>query len=240
MERQTFERALHAWDGWGKSINKSRKLLGYSPKWPKAKRISWIEEHYPEIKKRANSELERMELPPNLYEYWEDCLYSEYVDKTGKINYKRITRKLSEEKSLPELPYEHGIVWHENKNVDNPWLRVEIRIHERFVTKELFNDATRLAYEIVQSHLLSQKVKPHPVCARLKGGRPPADQDLAFECVHLKDDLRWTYKRIGLHFGWPLQRDSYEKLNQCSRARDYVKRGRSLRSQTNTNYKRSS
>jgi len=32
MERQTFERALHAWDDWHSSIEQSRKLLGYDPK----------------------------------------------------------------------------------------------------------------------------------------------------------------------------------------------------------------
>jgi hypothetical protein len=238
MKRQTFERALHSWPEWHNSINKSREFLGYNPKWPETKCISWIEKHYnPEIRGRARSELERMGLPPTLREYWEDCLYSDYVDKTGKINYSRITRRLLGVKSLPELPYDHGMVWHENENVDNPWLRVEIRIHERFVTRELFNDAAEFAYEAVQSHLSDRKVKPHPVCTRLKGGRPPVDPDIAVECARLRDDEGWTYKQIGVKFGWSLEPDSYGNLSQCNTARYYVKLGKTLRNQTNTNNK---
>ena len=61
--------------------------------------------------------------------------------------------------------------------------------------------------------------------------RPPADESLALECIHLKDDLNWTHKEIGLHFDWPLQSDSYGNLSQCSTARRYVKWGRELRKQ---------
>lgn len=228
MERQTFERALHAWDAWHESIEQSRRLLGYDPKWPKDTCISWIETHYPAIRKQAEDELKRLELPPTLYQYWEDCLYSDYRTQDSKTDYSKITRRLSEEKSLPDLPCDHGVVWHENEDIHDPWLRVEIKLHARFATKELFNYAAKYAYDTVRSHLWSENVAPHPVCQWLKGGRPPADESLALECAHLKDDLGWTYKGMGQHYDWPLQRDSYGNLSQCSTARRYVKWGREL------------
>ena len=229
MERQTFERALHTWDEWHESIERSRKQLGYDPQWTKDSCITWIEEHYAEIRKHADDELKKLELPPTLREYWEDCFYSDYITPDGKTDYSKITRRLSERKSLPHLPCDYGVVWYEDEDIHDPWLRVEIKLHARFATRELFNYAARYAYESVKSHLWSEKVQTHPVCQWLKGGRPPTDESLALEYVHLKDDLGWTYKQIGKHFGWPLQRDSYGKYNQCSTARYYVKWGRELR-----------
>lgn len=111
MERQTFERALHAWKEWHNSIRQSRKLLGYNPKWPKDTCIGWIEEHYPAIREQAEEELKRLELPPTLYQYWEDCLYSDYLRQDGKTDYGKITRCLSAQKSLPDfdtIPYQPG------------------------------------------------------------------------------------------------------------------------------------
>jgi len=229
MERQTFERALHAWDPWHESIDQSRRLLGYDPKWPKDTCLTWIEKHYPKIRKQAEDELKRLELPPNLRDYWEECLYCDYRTVNGKTDYSRITSHLSEYKSLPQLPCDHGLVWHEGEDIHGPWLRVEIRIHKRFVTKELFSYAAKFAYETIQSHLWSENVENHPVCHWLKGGRPPIDDDIALDCVRLKDDEGLTYKEIGVHHDWPLQRDSYGNLSQCSTARYYVKWGRELR-----------
>lgn len=229
MERQTFERALHTWDDWHSSIEQSRKLLGYDPKWPRDACISWIEGNYPAIRSQAEDELKKLELSPTLRQYWEDCFYSDYRTPDSKTDYGKITRCLSEQKSLPDLPCDYGVVWYEDEDIHDPWLRVEIKLHARFATRELFNYAGRYAYESVKSHLWRENVQPHPICQWLKGERPLADESLALECVHLKDDLRWKYKQIGKHFGWPLQRDSYGNLNQCSTARYYMKRGRELR-----------
>lgn len=229
MERQTFERALHAWNPWHQSIWHSREKLGYDPQWPKDTCISWIEEHYPTIRRQAEDELKRLELPPTLREYWEDCFYSDYQTEDGKTDYDKITRRLYERKSLPHLPCDFGVVWHEDEDIHDPWLRVEIKLHARFATRELFNYAARYAYESVKSYLWSENVHPHPVCQWLKGGRPPADKSIALDCVHLKDDEGLRYKEIGLRYDWPLQSDSYGNLSQCSTARYYVKWGRDLR-----------
>ncbi len=229
MERQTFERALHKWNEWHDSIERSRKLLGYNPKWPRETCIGWIEEHYPAVKEQAEEELKKLELPPTLRTYWEDCLYSDYRRRDGNTDYSKITRRLSEERSLPNLPCDWGVVWYEGEDTDDPWLRVEMKLNARFATKELFEYAAKYAYCSVQGHLERQEVRSHPVCNWLKGGRPPADESLALECAWLKDGARWTHKEIGLHFGWPLQEDSYGNLSQCSTARHYVKWGRELR-----------
>lgn len=230
MERQTFERALHAWGAWHDSIEGSREILGYDPGWPKDTCISWIEEHYAEkIRSRAEDELKKLELPPTLRQYWEDCFYSNYRTKDGNTDYSKITRRLSEDKSLPDLPCDFGIVWHESEDIHDPWLRVEINLHARFATQELMNYATKYAYETVKGHLWRNIIQPHPVCQWLKGGRPPADESLALECVKLKDDEGLTYKEIGTRHKWPLQRDSYGNMSQCSSARRYVKWGRKLR-----------
>jgi len=68
MKRQTFQRALHAWDKWDDSIEQSRKLLDYDPAWPRDTCIGWIEKHYTVIRKQAEDELRRLELPPTLRE----------------------------------------------------------------------------------------------------------------------------------------------------------------------------
>ena len=229
MKRKTFERALHAWDDWHDSIERSRKLLGFNVRWPINIRRGLIKKRYPEIREQAESELKRLDLPLTLREYWEDCFYSDYRSKDDKSDYSKITRCLSKGKSLPHLPCDYGVVWYEDEDIHDPWIRVEIRMHARFATKELFNYAARYAYESVESHLWSENIQPHPLCEWLKGGRPPADESLALECVHLKDDLGWTYCEIGLHYDWPLQYDNYGNLNQCSTARYYVKWGRELR-----------
>jgi hypothetical protein len=230
MKRKTFQRALHAWDKWDDSIERSRKLLGYDPAWPRDTCISWIENHYSTIiRKQAEDELKRLELPPTLREYWEDCFYSKYKTKSGKTYFRKITRRLSDRKSLPEMPCDHGVVWYEGEDVNDPWLRVEINIHARFATRELLDYAARLAYGDINSYQWSHGLVEHPVCQWLKGGRPPIDRDKAIECARLKDDLGWKYKEIGERFGWPLQSDTWGNLNQCSTARYYVKRGREFR-----------
>ena len=203
MERKTFERALHNWPDWYDSIERSRKHLGFNVRWPINIRRGLIKKRYPEIREKAEAELKRLGLPPTLREYWEDCFYSDYRTMDGKTDYRKITRFLSKRKSLPHLPCDHGVVWYEEENVHDPWIRVEIRMHAQFVTKELFNYAARHAYDTVGSHLWSEQVKPHPVCQWLKGGRPPSDEELALECAHLKDDLDWTYCKIGKYYGWP-------------------------------------
>ena len=229
MERKTFERALHAWDDWHDSIERSRKLLGFNVRWPINIRRGLIRKRYSEIRKQAESELKRLDLPLTLREYWEDCFYSDYRDKDGKSDYSNITRCLSKRKSLPHLPCDHGVVWYEDEDIHDPWIRVEIRLHAGFATKELFNYAGRYAYKSVESYLWRERVTPHPVCQWISGGRPPIDEELALECARLRDEEKWSETAIGKHFGWALQEDSWGNLTQCRTARRYVRMGRELR-----------
>ena len=234
MERQTFERALHAWDKWYDSIEQSRKLLGYNPGWSRDICISWIEKHYSDVKQRAEDELKRLELPPTLRQYWEDCLYSDYKTQDGRTDYNKITRCLSDHKSLPELPCDHGVVWYDNENIHDPWIRVEIRLHARFATKELFNYAAKYAYESVESHIWSENVQQHPLCQWLKGGRPQIDDEIALECARLRDKERWSEVMIGKKFGWAIQEDDYGHPTQCRTARRHVGMGRGLKKKART------
>jgi hypothetical protein len=229
MKRKTFQRALHTWPEWDDSIERSRKLLGYDPAWPKDTAINWIEKHYPEIRKQGEDEIRRLELPPTLRDYWEDCFYSNYKTKSGKTDFSKITRRLSDSKFLPELPCSHGVVWQESEDVNDPWLRVEIRLHGRFATRELFDYAARQAYDIVTISLGSMRLEEHPVCQWLKGGRPFIDEERALECARLKDEENWTEKDIGRKFGWALQQDNYGKLTQCRTARRNIRKGRELK-----------
>ncbi len=70
MERKTFEGALHAWDDWHDSIERSRKLLGFNVRWPINIRRGLVMKRYPEIREQAESELKRLDLPLTLREYW--------------------------------------------------------------------------------------------------------------------------------------------------------------------------
>ncbi len=228
MERQTFERALHAWDPWNDSIERSRKLLGYDPEWPRDTCISWIEKHYPAIRNQAEDELNRLELPPTLRRYWEDCLYSNYRTQGGKTDYSKITRYLSGRKSLPDMPCDHRIAWHGDEDIHDPWLPVEIKIHARFATKELFNYAAKYAYDTVKTHRRFNNIQLHPVCQWLRGGRPSMDEDRALECARLHYEEKWSEVAIGKHFDWAIQDDSYGKPTQCRTARRYIRFGREL------------
>lgn len=229
MQKKTFEKALHKWPEWHNSIEQSRKLLGYRLRWSKKMRISWIEDNIKAIRNQGKGELNRMELPPVLQQYWEDCLYSDYRDKDGNVILKRITRFLSKRKSLPELPCDQRIAWYENEDVHKPWVRVEIWIHKRFATKELFNYAAKYAFRTLEGHISQNNIKSHPVNQWLKGGRPPIDEDRALECARLMDEDGWSEARIGNKYDWALQENDYGVFNQCRTARRYIRKGRELR-----------
>jgi len=245
MKEKTFERAIHKWDDWHDSIERSRKLLGYDPKWPEQESITWIESNIASIRKQGENELKRLELPPTLQQYWEDCFYSDYRDKNGNVNLSKITRRLSEFKSLPSLPCDYGLVWYDDENIDDPWLRVELRIHSRFVVKELLDRnnkhtrksitrelleyASKNAFMTLEDALLWKGTKPHPLCQWLKGGRPPINEERALECARLADEQGMTEVDIGKRFKWAFQEDSYGKRTQCRTARRYIQKGRQLK-----------
>jgi len=64
----------------------------------------------------------------------------------------------------------------------------------------------------------------------IKDGRPYGiNEEWALEVARLKYEEKRTWAEIGKKYGWRLQRDSYGKLNQCSTARYYAKRGIELR-----------
>lgn len=251
MERQTFERALHAWPEWHESIKKSRKVLGYRTWWPKKKRLAWIDDNIRAVREQGEKELKRMELPTILHQYWEDCLYTPYRGKDGKLHLQRITRCLSKRRSLPPLPFDQRIVWEHDTDIDRQGVRLEIRIPSRFAVKktvyhaieradkdldpvikranrELFDAAARHAFKTLEADVLLRDIEPHPVCHWLSGGRPQINEERAIECARLREDEGLSEKNIGIRFGWTLQEDSYGNRTQCRTARRYVRRGREL------------
>ncbi len=233
MKNTTFERALHQWDKWQDSIERSRAKLGYDPKWQWNKSVKWIVAHYALIAEQAKAELAILQLPLNLQQYWEDCFYSDFRDAKGNVNTDKIKRRRSARRSLPDLPCSWGLVWHENEDIRSPWLRVELRIDARFATQELYDFAAACAYPSILSFIENNGIKPHPVSRWLKGGRPRMDHQMAIRCARLKDEDHLTYKKIGELFGWQIEEDPYRKLTQCSKAKRYVKLGRELLAKAN-------
>ncbi len=174
VERDTFERALHMWPDWSASIVKCRVDLGYDLAAPFKFRINWIDETYSKIRRKAQSELDRLKLPPNLFQYWEDCLYCDYGDVEGRVHYDRITRGFGYfdadsdvftlgNKSLPPLPYDQGIVWYDDEEIDRPWVRLEINVHPSFFTHTMLKEAAEDGYRSM-SHIVSHHgYEEHPV-----------------------------------------------------------------------------
>ena len=211
MDRTTLERALHLWPDWSASIESSRERLGYHTSWPVADRIQWTQDNYPLIRNQATQELERLDLPTNLFQYWEDCLYTDYRHPNGDINYDSIRRRIGDfndrgefvrgNKSLPPLPWEQSIVWYGQEDIHHPWLRVEIRLHSRFFTKELLADATSHAYRTVQHQVWSEGVELHPVMKNV--GRAKVSNPLwaarAREAWEATQDIDETLHRLYWH-----------------------------------------
>ncbi|MFQ5968650.1 MAG: hypothetical protein ACE5MI_13765, partial [Acidimicrobiia bacterium] len=167
MERETFERALHLWPEWHESISKSRKELDYDPRWPVERAVAWIEAHYSNrVRPTAEAELRRLNLPPNLLEYWEDCFYCDYFREDGSTDFERIRRRIAVEemdsrgqgtgrwvpanKSLPRLPYEAGLTWYDGEDTYTPWLRVEVRIFGPMVSDNLLHASFSQAWQTLK------------------------------------------------------------------------------------------
>ena len=167
MERETFERALHLWPDWHESIEGSREKLGYDPGWPIERAVKWVEENYAErVQPQAVTELERLALPPNLFEYWEDCFYCDYRRPDGGIDFDRIRRRIAFEerdklgnktgrwlpgnRSLPPLPYELSVVNYPDEDIQSPWVRLELMVHSSFVGRDMLDEASVSALRLLR------------------------------------------------------------------------------------------
>ena len=191
MERQTFERALHLWPDWHESVSRARLELGYDPKWPTQEAVSWIERNYPEkIRPRAEAELEKLGLPPNLFQYREDCFYCDYRRPDGSSNFDSIKRRLAYEetdrdgkatgrwlpgvRSLPELPYEVSVVYYPGEDIHNPWVHIELTVHASFVRRDNLFDAFGTALKLTRHLETTGRVGEvrHPVSALVARAKP--------------------------------------------------------------------
>ena len=115
--------------------------------------------------------LPSLELPPNLQQYWEDCFYADYEGPGSTPRFGRITRRLAYEdeadKSLPQLPWEQAVVWYDEEDIYDPWLRVEIRVHARFFSRRLLRDAASQACRTVEHLCWTRGFGRHPVAAHV-------------------------------------------------------------------------
>ena len=96
MNPQTYQQALHLWPPWEESIETSRWELGYDAGWPAEEAVAWIQANYVErVRPQGEAELRRMDLPPNLFQYWEDCFYCDYRDEAGSVDFSKIRRRIA-------------------------------------------------------------------------------------------------------------------------------------------------
>jgi hypothetical protein len=91
-------------------------------------------------------------------------------------------------------------------------------------------------YEMIHQPRMAGKLPaiPEKLAQKKKGGRPQlgsAKRAIAVECARLKDDEMLSYVQIAKKFNFSVEKDSYDKPTQSSKARRYVKLGRQLRNQ---------
>lgn len=183
MEPETFERALHLWPLWRESLEQSREALGYVPNWPVEKAVEWINANYGEkIRPRAEAELRRLDLPENLFEYWEDCFYCDYRRPNGSTDFGKIRRRLAFEerdaqggltgnwvpgqRSLPPLPYTASITHLAEEDIQDPWQRVEIMVFAPLASRDLLESAIDQAWRTVRHVQRTPGYsRPHPLSA---------------------------------------------------------------------------
>jgi hypothetical protein len=181
LEPETYERALHLWRPWGQSILKSREELGYDLKWPVEQAVAWINANYVKlVRPKGVAELARLKLPPNLLEYWEDCLYCDYQRPDGSSDFDKIRRCIAYEetdrrgnrtgrwkpgnKSLPQLPYRGSIVHYDEEDIYDPWVRIEIRLYTPLASRELLLAAADQGWRTLNSDLkFLHRYEPHPL-----------------------------------------------------------------------------
>jgi len=160
--------------------------------WSPKQAVTWIREHYPKIRSCGIEELRRLELPPNLLQYWEDCLYCEYTGEAGVDDFGNIRRGLAYEerlpdgtetgkwipgtKSLPELPYTLELSWQEEEDIHEPWIRAEVRIHQGFVTHNLLDAIARRAFRMLRHHISYSEGTDHPLVSLINRAKVSPQQ----------------------------------------------------------------
>ena len=217
---------------WSQSVEASRQSLGYDVNWSPAERISWIEANCSTIREWTLSELERLDLPETLMTYWQDCLYNAYASRDGTADLNRITRRIGTVdevtgelalgmKTLPQLPFEQGLVWYKDEDTNAPWLRVEIRIHAGFATKALSQDAAEHAFRTLSDHLRFSDSEPHPVALNVNKAKveSPDWVSRAVEVWNRTHDAHQTLQELyfsddvqdDLHDGVAVYSNAYER-----------------------------
>ena len=191
------------WPDWDESALASREALGYDTTWPMEEAVAWIEANYvKKIRPRAGSELICLQLPANLRTYWEDCFYCDYLRPDGSADFHRIRRRIAYEemdwlgektgrwvagnRSLPSLPYTSELVWYEDEDIHDPWIRIEVKVHASLVSRDLLASAMDQAWVTLNHRGGIVAGGQHPLSAlipRAKANRSESKR-LALERLH--------------------------------------------------------
>jgi hypothetical protein len=183
MNSETFGRALLLWEPWNHSVAETRQTLGYNLDWSDRERTDWINANHLKVRKRAKQELDCLRLPPNTWEFYEDCCYCDYhtdlgpelISVTRAFGYFDRGEFRLGNPSLPKPPWDSAAVWLPQEDVTHPWLRLEIRIDAQHYTSVLFEDVMNHTRGMLEDLIAIQGIKKHPLSGLINRAkaRPP-------------------------------------------------------------------
>jgi hypothetical protein len=161
LSPQTFERMLHRWTDWSRSVEAAREspeIANYPLPESYGDRQKWIDEHGGRLWQYAVKVMHHLDLPEYLWRYWLCCVYSDYKKSDGSIDYTKIMdfHGNKRQRVNPPLPY----------NVDIEIIRpgkfgpVRIEIHPSFLYRALYEQAAIHAHRVAQTF---QKNDLHPI-----------------------------------------------------------------------------
>ena len=167
MKASTYQLALHAWPPWDDAVVRVRKLVAFDPQWSKEQALAWMDANYATVlRPRVVAVLAGLKLPANLLEYFEDCVYADYIDDAGKPMLDRVRRTKSGKRTVPPLPFDVVYEWTESEMTHQWQVTMRVDIDAGFVTRDMLESVAAAAWESeLQMRKTSQWVimEPHPV-----------------------------------------------------------------------------
>lgn len=154
LSRQTFERMLHRWPDWSRSVKAARELpeiANYPLPESHKSRQKWIDEHGGRLWVFAVNVMHHLELPEHLWQYWLCCVYSDYESSDGSIDYGKIMAFHGEErqKIYPPLPYQVAVMGDQAR--PGEFGPVKVEIHPSFSYRALHEQAALHARKVAEA-----------------------------------------------------------------------------------------
>jgi hypothetical protein len=114
LTQETLQLALHKWLGWDQSVRVARASpLIKSHPLPESyqDRKKWIEEHGGILWQFALRAIHQLDVPKHFWKYWLQCVYSDYEQIDGSIDYSKILdfHGKYRQKALPPPPYKVAV-----------------------------------------------------------------------------------------------------------------------------------